>query len=85
MTQCRPEIQTYHLSGDERMRYMLSHDRGFKQKLIAYLVLPKQKAQRGHISQPLQGAAQSLQVWKNKLLGIVPFVATPLKGRFFVF
>ena len=27
MTRCRAEIQTYHLSGDERMRYVLSYGR----------------------------------------------------------
>ena len=25
MTRCRPEIRTYHLPSDERMRYVLSH------------------------------------------------------------
>ena len=26
MMRCREEIRTYHLHGDERMRYVLSHD-----------------------------------------------------------
>ena len=33
MTRCRPEIRTYHLSDDERMRYVLSHGRGFALQL----------------------------------------------------
>ena len=37
MTLCRPQIRTYHLPGDEWMRYVLSHDREFNMVQIQYL------------------------------------------------
>ena len=40
----RPEIRTYHLPGDERMRYVLSQDRGLIQlKLNSFEAMLEKK------------------------------------------
>ena len=38
MTRCRAEIRTYYLPDEERMRYVLSHGRGYKNVYIQIFI-----------------------------------------------
>ncbi len=41
MMRCRVEIQSYHLSDDERMRYLLSHGSGYNRYYFRFSDLRK--------------------------------------------